>query len=136
VEFGEPEDFGPLDAAIAQLQQLDWMIFTSGQAVRAFVARSKDLGASLNPAETKLRIAAVGPVCAEAVRQAGLPVEYVARTHSGVGLANELGETVAGPRRAPAAERPGKSRFACGAEDARSTGHGSSRVSNVAAGRS
>ncbi len=91
VEFGEPEDFGPLDSAIAQLDQFDWIIFTSGQAVRAFVARCKDLGASLNPAGSKLRIAAVGPVSAEAVRQTGLPVEHVARTHSGVGLANELG---------------------------------------------
>ena len=96
LEFGEPEDFDPLDSAIAQLEQFDWMIFTSAQAVRAFVARSKDLGASLHPAGSKLRIAAVGPVSAEAVRQAGLPVEYVARTHSGVGLANELGARLRG----------------------------------------
>jgi len=96
VEFGEPENFGPLDAAIAQLDQFDWIIFTSSQAVRAFVARSKDLGASPNPVGSKLRIAAVGPVSAEAVRQAGLSVEYVARTHSGVGLANELGERLRG----------------------------------------
>jgi len=96
VEFGEPEDFGPVDEAIAQLNQFDWIIFTSGQAVRALVARSKDLGASLNPVGSKLQIAAVGPVSAEAVRQTGLPVEYVARTHSGVGLANELGERLRG----------------------------------------
>ena len=96
VEFGEPENFGSLDAAIAQLKQFDWIIFTSGQAVRAFEARSKDLGASLNPAGSKLRIAAVGPVSAEAVRQAGLPVEYVARTHNGVGLANEFGGRLQG----------------------------------------
>jgi uroporphyrinogen-III synthase len=98
VEFGEPEDFGPLDAAIAELQQFDWMIFTSGQAVRAVVARSKDLGASLDPAGSKLQIAAVGPVSAEVVGQTGLRVEYVARTHSGVGLANELGERLRGRR--------------------------------------
>jgi uroporphyrinogen-III synthase len=96
VEFGEPEDFGPLDAAIARLDQFDWMIFTSGQAVRAFQARGKDLGASLNPLGNKLRIAAVGPVSAEAVRQAGLHVEYVARMHNGVGLANELGGRLQG----------------------------------------
>jgi uroporphyrinogen III methyltransferase / synthase len=96
VEFGEPEDFGPLDTAIAQLEQFDWMIFTSGQAVRAFEARIKDLGASLDPAGSNLRIAAVGPVSAEAVLQAGLPVEYVARTHNGVGLANELGGRLQG----------------------------------------
>jgi uroporphyrinogen III methyltransferase/synthase len=96
VEFGEPEDFGPLDSAITQLEQFDWVIFTSGQAVRAFEARRKDLGASLNPAGSMLRIAAVGPVSAEAVRKAGLPVEYVARTHNGVGLANELGGRLQG----------------------------------------
>ena len=67
-------------------ERFDWIIFASGQAVRAFVARSMDLGASLHPAGSKLRIAAVGPVSAEAVRQTGLLVEYVARTHSGVGL--------------------------------------------------
>jgi len=96
VEFGEPEDLGPLDAAIAKLERFDWIIFTSGQAVRAFAARSKDLGASRNAAGSKSQIAAVGPVSAEAVRQTGLPVEYVARTHSGVGLANELGERLRG----------------------------------------
>ena len=96
VEFGEPENFGPLDVAIAQLEKFDWIIFTSGQAVRAFETRNKDLGALLNPAGSKLRIAAVGPVSAEAVRQAGLPVEYVARTHNGVGLANELGARLQG----------------------------------------
>jgi uroporphyrinogen III methyltransferase / synthase len=98
VEFGEPDDFGPLDAAIGQLDQFDWMIFTSGQAVRAVVGRGMDLGALLSAAGGKLRIAAVGPVSAEAVRQAGLSVEYIAKTHSGVALANELGEQLRGRR--------------------------------------
>jgi uroporphyrinogen-III synthase len=96
VEFGEPEDFSPLDAAIAQLDRFDWMIFTSGQAVRAVVARSNVLRASLNRAGTKLRIAAVGPVSAEVIRQAGLAVDYVANMHKGVGLASELGEELRG----------------------------------------
>jgi uroporphyrinogen-III synthase len=98
VEFGEPDDFGPLDAAIGQLAQFDWMIFTSGQAVRAVVGRTEELGGSLSVAGGKLRIAAVGPVSGEAVRQAGLSVEYIARTHSGVALANELGERLQGCR--------------------------------------
>jgi uroporphyrinogen III methyltransferase / synthase len=98
VEFSEPDDFGPLDAAIGQLDQFDWMIFTSGQAVRAAVGRSRDLGSSLSVAGGRLRIAAVGPVSGEAVRQAGLSVEYIAKTHSGVALANELGERLQGCR--------------------------------------
>jgi uroporphyrinogen III methyltransferase / synthase len=49
-------------------------------------------------AASKLRIAAVGPVTAEAARRAGLPIEYVAETHNGVGLAEELGNKLQGAR--------------------------------------
>lgn len=96
VAFADPEDFAALDRAIAQVESFDWMIFTSGQAVRAVVARSRNLKAPLYRAGSKLLIAAVGPVSAEAVRQAGLPVEYVANTHNGVALAEELGERLRG----------------------------------------
>lgn len=90
VSFANPEDFAPLDAAIAVVEQFNWMILTSAQAVRAVVRRSGDLKRSLNQFGDKLRIACVGPVTAEAARQAGLPVEFVAETHNGVGLADEL----------------------------------------------
>jgi uroporphyrinogen-III synthase len=96
VAFAEPEDFAPLDEAIAQVERFDWVIFTSGQAVRAVVARSKRVDAPLVRPGSKLRIATVGPVSAEAVGQAGLPVEYVANTHNGVALAGELGERIRG----------------------------------------
>lgn len=96
VAFADPEDFAPLDRAIGQMEHFDWMIFTSGQAVRAVVTRSKELGSPLYRAGSKLRFAAVGPVSAEAVRQSGLPVEYMANTHNGVALAEELGERLRG----------------------------------------
>jgi uroporphyrinogen III methyltransferase / synthase len=96
VSFGEPEDFAPLDAAIAEIQQFDWMIFTSAQAVRSVVRRCEGLKISLIHGNAKLRIACVGPVTAEAARQAGLAVEYVAQTHTGMGLAEELGSELAG----------------------------------------
>jgi len=90
VSFVHPEDFAPLDAAIAEIERFDWMILTSAQAVRAVVRRGKELKRSLLGSESKLRIASVGPVTAEAARRAGLPVEYVAGTHTGVALAEEL----------------------------------------------
>jgi uroporphyrinogen-III synthase len=96
VAFAEPEDFAQLDEAIAQVGHFDWVIFTSGQAVRAVAGRSKQLNASLKQGESKLQIATVGPVSAEAARQAGLPVEYVSNIHNGVGLAQELGERLRG----------------------------------------
>ena len=95
VAFAEPEDFAPLDAAIAKIQQFDWMILTSAQAVRSVVKRCEELKCGLVRAESKLRIACVGPVTAGAARRAGLPVEYVAERHTGKGLAEELGSKVA-----------------------------------------
>jgi uroporphyrinogen-III synthase len=96
VAFAEPEDFALLDEAIAQVEHFDWLIFTSGQAVRAFVGRSKQLNGSLERRGSKVQIATVGPVSAEAVRQARLPVEYVSNIHNGVALAQELGERLQG----------------------------------------
>jgi len=96
VAFADPESFVELDEAIAQLEQFDWVVFTSGQAVRAFAARSESLKIPLSRTENKAMIAAVGPASAEAVRLARLPVEYVAKVHNGVALANELGERLRG----------------------------------------
>jgi uroporphyrinogen III methyltransferase / synthase len=96
VSFAEPDDFSPLDAAIAEIQRFDWMILTSAQAVRAVVKRSEALKLGLIRSESKLRIACVGPVTAEAARQGGLPVEYIAETHTGAALAEELGNRLHG----------------------------------------
>ena len=90
VSFAEPEDFTPLDRAIADMQQYDWLILTSAQTVRALVQRANALQRSLVSSSAPLRVACVGPVTAEAARNAELRVEYVAMTHNGVGLANEL----------------------------------------------
>jgi uroporphyrinogen-III synthase len=98
VAFGEPEDFAPLDAALAGIQRFDWMILTSAQAVRSVVKRCEELKRGLASVESILKIACVGPVTAEAARQAGLPVAYVSQTHTGAGLAEELGSKLAGAK--------------------------------------
>jgi uroporphyrinogen III methyltransferase / synthase len=98
VAFAEPEDFAPLDAAIAEVERFDWMILTSAQAVRAVVKHCEELKRGLVGANSKLKIACVGPVTAEAARQAGFRVEYVAETHTGAGLAEELGSKVTGAK--------------------------------------
>ena len=96
VSFAEPEDFAPLDAAIAQIDQFDWIIFTSAQAVRAVVKRAEEMKNPLIRTGVKFQIAAVGPVSAEAVGQAGLSIEYVAETHTGAALAEEMGKRLSG----------------------------------------
>ena len=98
VSFAEPQDSAPLDAAIAEIQQFDWMMLTSAQAVRAVIKRGEELKLSLNHAENKLQIACVGPVTTEEARRAGLRVEYVAETHTGAALAEELGKRLKGAK--------------------------------------
>jgi uroporphyrinogen-III synthase len=98
VAFAEPEDFSALDEAIAEVEGFDWVVFTSAQAVRAIAARSESLKIPLRRAGNRTMIAAVGPASAEAARQTGLPVEYVANVHTGVALAGELGGRLRGRR--------------------------------------
>jgi len=98
VAFADPKDFAPLDAAIAQIEQFDWIIFTSVQAVRAVMKRSNELRKPLIRTGSKVQVASVGPVTAEAGRQAGFPVEYMAETHTGAALAKELGKRLEGKR--------------------------------------
>src|SRR5438445_5314874 len=96
VSFAEPEDFAPFDQAVAQIDQFDWLILTSAQTVRAVIQRTADLQLPIVGTDGRLRVACVGPVTAEAARKANLPVEYVAASHNGVALANELGSRVQG----------------------------------------
>jgi uroporphyrinogen III methyltransferase/synthase len=98
VEFSDPDNFGPLDAAISKLANFDWLIFTSAEAVRAVARRSCKLGRSLKQGGNDLRVAAVGPATAQAIQKAGMQVSYEAQTHSGVRLASELGERVRGKK--------------------------------------
>jgi uroporphyrinogen III methyltransferase / synthase len=99
VSFSEPEDLAPLDRAIAEIAQFDWLILTSAQAVRTVMQRASDLRAPLSRTDSpQLRVACVGPVTADAARKANLPVEYVAATHNGVALANELGNRLQGAK--------------------------------------
>jgi uroporphyrinogen-III synthase len=98
IEFSDPKDFAPLDAGISRLGEFDWLIFTSAEAVRAVARRSCKCGRSLKQVGNDLRVAAVGPATAQAIQKTGMQVDYEAQTHTGVGLANELGEKVRGKR--------------------------------------
>ena len=98
VSFAEPEDFAPLDKALARLEQFDWMILTSAQAARTLARRAEDLQRPLKRLGSKPLVACVGPVTAEVARKANLRVELVAGTHNGLALAEELRSRLAGAK--------------------------------------
>ena len=56
VSFAEPDDFAPLDRAITKMQQFDWLILTSAQAVRALIERAADLQRPLMRTDSRVRV--------------------------------------------------------------------------------
>jgi uroporphyrinogen-III synthase/uroporphyrinogen III methyltransferase/synthase len=75
IEIGPPKSFAALDAAIRRLVQYDWLVFTSANAVKAFVLRALALHVPLTGMRAK--IAAVGAATAEVIAKAGFTVSYV-----------------------------------------------------------
>ena len=87
IELADPTTFAPLDAALAHLDTLHWLIFTSANAVEAFHRRlinppakpgapslAFDTLVGLSPT---LRIAAIGAATARALEADNLPVHLL-----------------------------------------------------------
>lgn len=96
VHFAPARDTSGVDAAIAALGEFDWLVFTSGNAVRFFLARCRERGCW--PSASELRIAAVGPATRDALEGEGLRVARMPREFGGAGVAGELRDDVAGRR--------------------------------------
>jgi uroporphyrinogen III methyltransferase/synthase len=83
IEIQHPEDWGPLDAAIAELESYDWVLFTSANGVRFFIERLDASGKDLRRLQGK--VCAIGPATAERLRSLHIkvdlmPEEYVAES--------------------------------------------------------
>ena len=100
IAFAPPESYADLDGALKRLENFDWMLFTSTNAVQAVARRMGELGLGASRDGKRPKVGAVGPATSRAAEDAGFAVEYVAAEHSGAGLAEELKE-----------ELPGKSVF-------------------------
>jgi uroporphyrinogen III methyltransferase/synthase len=97
VEIREPEDWGPVDRALAQLAHYQWLAFTSANGVHALVRRLRQTGRDLR-ALGPLRLAAIGPGTAEALRTYQLDADLVPGRFNSEGLAEELRAQAAGQR--------------------------------------
>jgi len=76
IRFAPPEDTGPLDRAIADLDQFDWVVFTSPNGVRFFWERLAALG--FGPEKLAgPRVAAIGPGTAAELTRRGRPPDAV-----------------------------------------------------------
>lgn len=94
IEVVEPTSWQQLDSAIGKLDQYDWVIFTSSNAVRFFSRRVRDLCAAIPPA---LKVFAIGPATASAAEREGMRVDLVAGESRAEGALEALIERAGGP---------------------------------------
>jgi uroporphyrinogen III methyltransferase/synthase len=91
-----PDDWAPLDAAIARLAEYDWLAFTSVNGVKFFFERLWEKGRDVR-ALGRAKLAAIGPKTAAALTGRGLRVDLTPTEFRGEALAAAFGE-VAGVR--------------------------------------
>ena len=85
LEIGPPADWTELDAELAQLEDFDWVIFTSPNSVRYFFARLHHLGGDARRLGG-VALAAVGQATAAALAEQGLRPDLVPPKQSQEGL--------------------------------------------------
>lgn len=98
VSFAPPEDSTDLDAALKNKKDLDWILFTSQNAVRFLFLRACELSHVQPVQPPRPMIAAVGVATAQAARNLDLRVDFVAQTQTGESLAAELRDQLVGKR--------------------------------------
>ncbi|HAU36804.1 MAG TPA: uroporphyrinogen-III C-methyltransferase [Phycisphaerales bacterium] len=99
LEIAPPVSPEVLDAALLRLGEFDWLVLTSANGVAAVFDRLDALGRDTR-ALACVRVAAIGPPTAEALRARGVRADMVARPHTTEALAEALiaAEEAAGGR--------------------------------------
>ena len=98
IKIVDPLDFGPLDRAVMNLTDFDWVIFTSANAVDYFWRRLGLVGKDATAFTfTNLKVGAVGPATALTLENYGLKPDFVPHKAVAEGILADLGE-VSGQR--------------------------------------
>lgn len=97
VEIHDPPSWEAVDRALAELPRYQWLVFTSVNGVRAFLTRLRQTGRDLR-ALGHLRLAAIGPATADALRAYHLEPDLVPAAYRSEQLAEALRSRVAGQR--------------------------------------
>lgn len=90
IEIIPPDDDGPLDDAIGRLEQYDWIIFTSSNAVDFFTRRlqeKRSVGVALLANRS---ICVIGSATARALEQVGIRASLIAKDSKAEGVLREL----------------------------------------------
>jgi uroporphyrinogen III methyltransferase / synthase len=87
IEIAPPESWQPLDQAIQSIATYDWMLFTSVNGVRHFLARLEKQGKDVRDLKG-VKIGAIGPKTAEEWKRMGITPDLVPEEYRAEALAD------------------------------------------------
>jgi uroporphyrinogen III methyltransferase / synthase len=91
IAFAPPDDWTPLDRALARLDEFNWLIFTSVNGVRFVIERMRALG--MEPSLLhRHRIGAIGPATAAELEQHDLRATFVPDEFVAEAVIAQIGE--------------------------------------------
>jgi uroporphyrinogen-III synthase len=97
IEIRKPESYRPLDAALKNVKNYDWLILTSANGVEAMWERIRKLRITRRKLK-HLQIAAIGPATQKAILSHGLKVKMVPEEYVAESVVKGLREKVNGKR--------------------------------------
>lgn len=89
IEIEAPNDFAPLDAALARIEDYQWLMFTSVNGIDPFVARLAVVGKKIGDLR-ELRVAAIGSETAKRLSEVGIVVALVPQRYQAEGILDAL----------------------------------------------
>lgn len=97
IEIRPPRSYKPLDDALRNIREYDWLILTSVNGVQALAARMMRL--RMNPQALKrLQIAAIGPATRDAITDLGLRVAVVPKNYVAESVVESVRRRVKGKK--------------------------------------
>jgi uroporphyrinogen-III synthase len=97
IEIRKPQSYKPLDRALLDISDYDWLILTSVNGVEALWERVRQLRINRKRLG-RLKIAAIGPATKRAIEEHGLKVNVVPREYVAESVVASLRSKVAGKR--------------------------------------
>src|SRR4029450_6961501 len=89
IEIRPPESYGPLDQAIYQIANYDWLIFTSVNGVEQFLNRFEKLGKNIADL-AGIEVGAIGPETAKSLMAAEIRLNLVPEPYQAEGILEAL----------------------------------------------
>ena len=97
IEIRKPRSYKPLDTALKNLRDYDWLILTSVNGVEALWKRVQKLRLSKRHFK-HLQVAAIGPATKKAIEKRGIKVNVVPEEYVAESVVESLRDQVAGKR--------------------------------------